>query len=52
MIFVAKIKFTTTLDSELVKKAKIEAIERGISVAELVERLLKDYFSNNSKNKC
>lgn len=39
-----KVKFTTTLERELVKKAKIEAIELGISVAEFLERLLNQYF--------
>lgn len=39
-----KKKFTTTIDDELIKKAKIKAIEEGISVAELIERLLNDYL--------
>lgn len=39
-----KKKFTTTIDDELIKQAKIKAIEEGISVAELIEKLLKDYF--------
>lgn len=41
-----KKKFTTTLDSELIKKAKIKAIEQNISVAELIERLLKKYLND------
>lgn len=36
-----KRKFTTTIDDELIKKAKIKAIEENISVAELIERLLE-----------
>lgn len=40
-----KKKFTTTLDEELIKKAKIKAIEENISVAELIEKLLKDYLA-------
>lgn len=39
-----KKKFTTTIDDELIKKAKIKAIEEGISVAELIEKLLKEYL--------
>lgn len=41
-----KKKFTTTIDDELIKKAKIKAIEEGISVAELIERLLNDYLES------
>ena len=40
-----KKKFTTTLDDELIKKAKIKAIEENISVAELIEKLLTKYRS-------
>lgn len=42
-----KKKFTTTLDDEIIKQAKIKAIEEGISVAELIEKLLKEYLKNN-----
>ncbi len=41
-----KKKFTTTIDYELIKKAKIKAIEEGISVAELLEKLLKEYLES------
>lgn len=41
-----KKKFTTTIDDELIKKAKIKAIEEGVSVAELIEKLLKDYLES------
>ena len=34
----AKSKFTTTLDTELLKQAKIEAIQLDISVAEFLEK--------------
>ena len=36
----AKSKFTTTLDTELLKQAKIEAIQLDISVAEFLEKLI------------
>ena len=39
-----KLRFTTTLDDEIIKQAKIKAIEEGISVAELIEKLLKEYL--------
>ena len=42
-----KKKFTTTLDDEIIKQAKIKAIEEGISVAELIEKILKEYLKNN-----
>jgi len=45
----AKSKFTTTLDTDLLKKAKIEAIQLDISVAEFLERLIKDYFEGKDK---
>lgn len=41
-----KKKFTTTIDDELIKKAKIKAIEENISVAELLEKLLKQYLES------
>lgn len=41
-----KKKFTTTIDDELIKKAKIKVIEEGISVAELLEKLLKEYLES------
>ena len=43
-----KKKFTTTIDDELIKKAKIKAIELDISVAELIERLLNDFLKDNT----
>lgn len=43
-----KKKFTTTMDDELIKKAKIKAIEENTSVAELMERLLKQYLKQNN----
>lgn len=45
----AKSKFTTTLDAELLKKAKIEAIQLDISVAQFLEKLLQEYFDGEDK---
>ena len=39
-----KKKFTTTIDEELIKKAKIKAIELDTSVAELIEKLLNEFL--------
>lgn len=44
-----KKKFTTTIDDELIKKAKIKAIEEGVSVAELIEKLLKEYLESTKQ---
>lgn len=44
-----KKKFTTTIDDELIKKAKIKAIESGISVADLIEKLLKEYLEDKQR---
>lgn len=41
-----KKKFTTTLDDEVIKKAKIKAIEENISVAELIEKLINEYLES------
>ena len=42
-----KKKFTTTIEEEIIKKAKIKAIEENISVAELIERLLLEYLGES-----
>ena len=34
-----KKKFTTTIDEDVIKQAKIQAIEENTSVAELIERI-------------
>lgn len=41
-----KKKFTTTIDEEILKRAKIKAIEEGVSVAELIEKLLLQYMDS------
>ena len=38
-----KKKFTTTLDESIVKAMKIQAIEEGISVSTLIEKMFKIY---------
>ena len=49
VIDMAKSKFTTTLDSDLLKQTKIEAIQLDMSVAEFLEKLIKEYFEGKDK---
>lgn len=44
-----KSRITTTLDTELLKQAKIEAIQLDMSVAEFLEKLIKEYFEGKDK---
>ena len=39
-----KVRFTTTIDEELLKKIKVKAIEEGKNVNEIIEELLKEYL--------
>lgn len=41
-----KVKFTTTLDSELLEKLKIQAIREKRSVASILEMLISDYLES------
>ena len=47
----AKSKFTTTLDTELLKQAKIEAIQLYMSVAEFLEKLIRNISRVKIRNK-
>ena len=40
-----KQKFTTTIDSDLLEKIKIQAIKEKRSVSDLLEELIKKYLS-------
>lgn len=40
-----KVKFTTTVEKELLEQIKIQAIKEHCSVSEILERLLKEYLS-------
>lgn len=44
----AKQKFTTTIDSELLKQIKIKAINENRSVSDLLEELIKKYLKENA----
>lgn len=41
----AKKKFTTTLDEDLLEAIKIQAIREKRSVADLLEQLIKDHLA-------
>jgi predicted HicB family RNase H-like nuclease len=36
--------FATLLEEELIKKIKHEAIEQGIRINDLIEKIFKEYF--------
>ena len=44
----AKVKFTTTIDSSLLEQIKIQAIKEHRSVAEILEELIKEYLNTSS----
>ena len=41
----AKQKFTTSINEEVLKRLKIKAIEENTSVSELIERIVREYLS-------
>lgn len=43
-----KKKFTTTLDSELIKQLKIQAIEKNTSVASILEDLVRNHLTTQT----
>ena len=45
-----KVKFTTTIDSDLLERAKIQAIKEKKSVAKIIEKLLKKYLEEKGNN--
>ena len=47
-IAAGRTKFTTMLQPEMVKQLKRQAIDDGITVADLLETLLVDYFAKKS----
>jgi len=47
--FMGKVKFTTTLDAELLKRIKIQAIHEGRSVATIIEELIIEYLQTKKK---
>ena len=41
-------KFTTTLDSELLKELKIQAIREGADVSKILEKLITKYLKQGT----
>ena len=39
-------KFTTTLDSELLKAIKVQAIKENTDVSKILEKLIADYLKS------
>lgn len=39
-----KVKFTTNIDEELLKKIKVKAIEEGQNVNRIIEQLFREYL--------
>lgn len=44
----ARKKFTTTLDEELIKKLKIQAVKEGTDVSKILEKLIEKYLKKQS----
>ncbi|WP_162255729.1 hypothetical protein [Paucilactobacillus suebicus] len=42
-----KSKFTTSLDHELIKQLKIQAVVEETTVGNILENIIKDYLSKN-----
>ena len=45
----ARKKFTTNLDEEIIKKLKIQAVEEGTDASKIIEKLLKGYLEKPTK---
>lgn len=46
----AKQKFTTTVDSELLERVKIQAIKEKRSVSDLLEMLIRKYLESANES--
>ncbi|MHC2836234.1 hypothetical protein COF76_23045 [Bacillus wiedmannii] len=46
----ARKKFTTTLDEELIVKIKVDAARRGTDVSKIIENLIKEYLEKEPSN--
>ena len=45
----SKVKFTTTIDQDILEKAKIQAIKEKKKIKKIIEKLLTEYLSNKSE---
>lgn len=44
-----KVKFTTTVDEDLLKRLKIQAVKEGRSVSDLLEEIATKYLNENEE---
>lgn len=42
-------KFTTTLDEEVIKQLKLQAIQEQTDANKIIERLIKDYLKKTTR---
>ena len=42
-----RVKFGTTLEEKLIKKLKINAIEKGVDINDILEKLIEEYLVEN-----
>ena len=45
----ARKKFTTNLDEEVIKRLKIRAVEEGTDASKIIEKLLLEYLNELNK---
>ena len=45
-----RVKFTTTLDSEILKELKIQAIQEGTDVSKILEKLSIEYLKKKDNS--
>ena len=45
----ARKKFTTSLDEEVIQKLKMQAVIENTDASKIIERLLLDYFENQKQ---
>lgn len=44
-------KFTTTLDNELIKAIKVQAIKENTDVSKILEKLIMEYLNKKKEGK-
>lgn len=47
VFFMARKKFTTSLDEKVIEDIKIQAIKEGTDVSKIIEKLLIKYIEDN-----
>jgi metal-responsive CopG/Arc/MetJ family transcriptional regulator len=45
---VARKKFTTSLDEEVIKQLKLQAVKENTNASKIIERLVKEYLKKMS----